>query len=231
MIYNTEKDLQIDLSEIVASETSSGSYRFFRREVPIGECIPDLVVVNYYYLPKLTKFPNSWNSKHSYIIWLLKKWNNLSLSEISTFMYESEERILPILSQLVKFDLIIDDNNIFNLSKRVSLIHAEVITYEAKLTRWKEALDQCVRYSSFSDKTYVVMDKDGVPLDKLIIEKFETKNIGLCIINNNKLEVIVKPKQNLELSFEREYLVFSTLIPKRQMLWSIRNSENAFCHA
>lgn len=231
MKYNKEKDLQMDLSKIVASETFRSSYSFFRREVPIGDCIPDLVAVNFLNIPKLKRFPNSWNSKHSYLIWLLKKWNSLALSEISSLIFESEERVLPILDQLVKFDLIIDDNNYYSLSKWVSLIHAEVISYEAKLTRWKEALDQCVRYSAFSDKTYVVMDKGGVPSGTSFYEKFESNNIGLCTINNNRLEVLVKPRRNLELGFEKEYLVFSTLVPKRQILWSLRNSENAFCHA
>lgn len=231
MTYLYEKDLQLDLSTIVASQNRRNSIGFFRREIPIGECIPDLVYVEFRAAPILEKIPQRWSNRHSYLIWLLKKWNRLTLSEISDLYFVSETKIKPLINDLVKTKMIIEDDNYFSLSNWVSSIQAEVVSYEAKLYRWKEALKQCIRYSAFSDRTYVVMDKDGVPSKASILHDFEENNIGLCVINNNKLEILVNPKNNIDLGFEKEYIIFSTLIPSRQIFWSFLNSENAFSQA
>lgn len=79
---------------------------------------------------------------------------------------------------------------------RVDLIainnDGDLVAFEAKLTRWRSALNQAYRNSSFAHYSYVVLPK--TILENVIghIDEFHRRGIGLCVFDSSsgiKVEV------------------------------------------
>lgn len=62
-------------------------------------------------------------------------------------------------------------------------VDGDVIAFEAKLTRWRDAVHQAYRSISFAHYSYVVLPKSVV--DKALRQRheFERRGIGLCSID------------------------------------------------
>lgn len=66
----------------------------------------------------------------------------------------------------------------------------EVLAFEAKLKRWRDALDQAHRNRCFAHRTYVVVP-DAVGERALANEtEFRRRNVGLCLVSS-ACEVLV----------------------------------------
>lgn len=58
-----------------------------------------------------------------------------------------------------------------------------VIAFEAKLTRWRDAVHQAYRSTSFAHYSYVVLPKNAVDNALRRRHEFERRGIGLCSID------------------------------------------------
>ena len=66
----------------------------------------------------------------------------------------------------------------------------ELVTVEAKLTRWKDALNQAYRNTSFSDRSYVVFP-EPIALKALQFEsEFEKRNVGICAVTRSGVRIL-----------------------------------------
>ncbi len=86
---------------------------------------------------------------------------------------------------------------------------------------------------AFTGRVINANSYEGIPKKDYIISKFTANKIGLCTINLALKEFtwIVKPQHNQNLGHEKEYLVNSVMVPKRQIFWSRLNDKKAVCHA
>ncbi len=224
MIFKNERDLQRELEIVEPSNWGKHEVFYLKREVPIGECIPDLICVGYQEFPISAKWPKKWKSKYSFILSLLRENGPLSLDEIADLCFEDEMKISPLLSELVKDrTIVLTREDKYTLSYEVALIEAEVIAIEAKLTKWREALNQGMRYKQFADKVIVAMDADGAPRSPDALELFSDSNIGLCAVTHDDVEWLVEPTKTPPSDmYDNEYIINSTLVPSRQILWTRR---------
>ncbi len=78
-----------------------------------------------------------------------------------------------------KVDLIAEDSN------------GDLVTFEAKLSRWRNALNQAYRNSSFSHYSYVVLPEKAI--DNMVgsIDEFNRRGVGLCSIGISGLKVTI----------------------------------------
>ncbi len=224
MIFQKERELQSELEVTSSSEWGNHDLAFTKREVPIGECIPDFIYVGYKSTPTMNNWPNRWNAKYSFILALLREHGSLTGQEIASICFEEIETISPILLFLEKHEIITRSlNEKYTLSEKIAQIDAEIVAIEAKLTDWREAFHQAVRYQQFADKVIVAMDAEGIPRDDKSLELFKACNIGLCAISFSNIEWLIQPGRNNPTdTFNKEYIVNSTLIPSRQILWTRR---------
>jgi hypothetical protein len=67
--------------------------------------------------------------------------------------------------------------------------------FEAKLKKWREALDQAYRNSSFAHYSYVVLPENVIKnvLDNR--QEFERRGIGLCTVNSSGIKVLFKAQK------------------------------------
>jgi hypothetical protein len=75
----------------------------------------------------------------------------------------------------------------------------EVLAFEAKLTRWRQALHQAFRNTCFAHRSYVVLPA-GVASSALQYEReFQRRNVGLCAVNDERVLVLREAQSRLPL--------------------------------
>lgn len=86
----------------------------------------------------------------------------------------------------------------------VMLYNGKIIAIEFKLKNWKGAMKQAFRYKCFSFESYVFLDEKHIkkPLENL--SEFERFNIGLCGVNNEKINMYYRPVEENPYSHEME---------------------------
>ncbi len=233
MPYKSENDLQLDLFETEFELLESRPVYFMRREVRVGECIPDLVSIHFGSDPNIHEWPKKWSYKHSFVIWLLKKWGQLSLEDIAKLSYTNSDHVSSLVSDLLRGKILErKKTGEVKLSKDIRSMQADVIAVEAKLKNWRDALWQATRYQYFANIVIVAMDATYTPRDRTVLDQFSKHRIGLCAVSPGNREWLVHPKQRNDLlGHEKEYLVMSAAIPVTQTLWDKRNNLKASSHA
>ena len=69
-------------------------------------------------------------------------------------------------------------------------------SFEAKLLKWKEGLQQAYKNSSFSHFSYVLLPHDKISPALKNVNEFHERRIGLCTIKNSKINVLIKAPFN-----------------------------------
>lgn len=222
MNYKKEKELQVELTmrDLGVLDFST---QYIRREVSVGECIPDVVIVG---LPENStpfNFPKRVTSRHIFILWLIKTSKHITSYEIAERSYQRLSKVTQIINDLVKSGAVIkNETGELRVQDTIASLQTEVVAIEAKLSRWSQAFEQAKRYQEFADKVIVAMDADKAPRRKEILQYFEEQSIGLCAVSPNALEWLVYPQYVFVESFEKEYLVTSALSPATHTLWERR---------
>ena len=65
-----------------------------------------------------------------------------------------------------------------------------VIAFEAKLTKWRRALQQAYRNRCFADLSYVVLPENSAKNALRNIEEFERRGVGICYIKDGHINII-----------------------------------------
>ncbi len=74
------------------------------------------------------------------------------------------------------------------------IFNGHIIAIEFKLKNWKQAIKQAYRYKSFSEESYVLLDKKYVNKAKENIDIFIKFNVGLAAVDKNIVEFYYRPK-------------------------------------
>ena len=64
-------------------------------------------------------------------------------------------------------------------------IFRDLFSFEAKLTRWREALHQAYRNTSFSHHSYVVLPESTAQKAIAYCHEFEIREVGLCSVGHS----------------------------------------------
>jgi hypothetical protein len=75
-----------------------------------------------------------------------------------------------------------------------------LIAFEAKLTRWRDAVHQAYRSTSFAHYSYVVLPKSAVENALRESHEFERRGIGLCSIDPSVASSVI----NIEIPAEKK---------------------------
>lgn len=224
-VFRLERELQTELASIDLNLSGTYSKTFYRREVPVGACIPDVIYVRFSNVPDPSLWPRQWSFRHSSAIWLLRKETALTLDELAANFYEPPNgAIKKTMQDLIRSGSVIqDEHQRFSLSPAMNAVNAEVIAGEAKLSRWTRALEQAQDYLRFADKVFVAMDANLMPRRENVLGKFRDLGVGLCAVLPQKIEWFVYPRANQNnTGSDREYLISSAASISRQTSWSVR---------
>lgn len=68
-----------------------------------------------------------------------------------------------------------------------------VLAFEAKLTRWRDALQQAYRNRCFAHQSYVVLPERTARLAERYPAEFSRRAVGLCYLGEEEMVVLFKP--------------------------------------
>jgi len=233
MVFRKETELQGRLESYDLPLEGEFAATFWRREVPVGSCIPDFVYVRFGKVPSSSLWPSRWTFRHCYVLWLLRKRISLFPETVASFAYEPLAKIEVVIKDLLRSGAILQSKSgALNLSKEMIDLRTEVIAVEVKLRRWKEALAQAQTYQRFADRVFVAMDEQNTPSDDETLDRFRKSHVGLCSMSSDTFTwMVLPPVKARPFSAEREYLVASAAASPRQTLWVLRKDLNASNHA
>jgi len=69
-------------------------------------------------------------------------------------------------------------------------VTGEVVAFEAKLDRWRDALHQAYRNTSFAHRSYVVLPLAVAERAASFSAEFEQRRVGLCAIQHGVVTVL-----------------------------------------
>ncbi|HEV2716281.1 MAG TPA: hypothetical protein VGU64_13525 [Terriglobales bacterium] len=72
----------------------------------------------------------------------------------------------------------------------------QVIAFEAKLTRWKEALDQAYRNRCFAHHSFVVFPKQTAMNAYRREAEFTRRGVGICYLENDQIIILLDPQHS-----------------------------------
>lgn len=67
----------------------------------------------------------------------------------------------------------------------------DVIAFEAKLSKWRTALQQAYRNLCFADMSFVILPEDSAKNAVKHIDEFSHRGVGLCCFVNDDWEILV----------------------------------------
>ncbi len=230
--FVNERELQSTLARLDLILPTKHRNVIYKREVPVGSHIPDFIYVCFDNEPDPSLWPARLTYRHAFVIWLLRQ-NPLDSVALAARFHEPIERVEPILFDLQKCGAIeLCDSNRLRLSAGMAAVGADVVAVEAKLSKWRAALHQAISYLRFSDSAFVAMDATRIRVSTMMLRQFEDSGVGLCATQRDRVEWLVEPKRQFDVSSpDREYLIASSITVGRQQLWSRRYPSNAVSHA
>ena len=84
-------------------------------------------------------------------------------------------------------DIILLDNN------------NELVAFEAKLKKWREALHQAYRNTSFAEYSYILVPEHVAKQAAKYFVEFSRRSVGICFISENEIKILYKARQNIPL--------------------------------
>ena len=69
-----------------------------------------------------------------------------------------------------------------------------VFAFEAKLTRWRLALQQAYRNTCFAHESYVLLPWDVAQVARQYVTEFERRRVGLCTVCDGNLVILHEAK-------------------------------------
>jgi len=72
-----------------------------------------------------------------------------------------------------------------------------IVAFEAKLTRWRQALHQAQRNRCFAHETYVVLPRETAERAYRYRDEFSRRRVGLCYLENGRLIVLQLAETNV----------------------------------
>lgn len=82
-----------------------------------------------------------------------------------------------------------------------------IVAIEAKLHRWRQAVDQAAAYQRYADESYVLLPSDLAPPAIRFPEYFHNAGVGLIVVEDDHVEVVFKPRRCTAHRWQREWVL------------------------
>ncbi|MDR1563389.1 MAG: hypothetical protein LBS74_00320 [Oscillospiraceae bacterium] len=155
-------------------------------EPQIGTGYPDIVLVEYYEkkVSQNSEFRKLLTDNDLKVLLEVQRRKNTSVFELSNLLGYQVEEIKRILSKLYKANFV-HISSTLNYVRNVPLGEyfevKKIISIEAKIDKWSEAIRQAATNSWFSSESYVLLNKESC--SETIINKCKQQGIGVILVN------------------------------------------------
>jgi hypothetical protein len=164
------------------------------RELKTGYGRPDVVLIQYD-----SKLLNSRNlcsplsQLGAYAISFLSSRPWIRPDKLGAFLSVSKRKQTALIEELENHNFIMHNNNLIKSRPRSEIMGVKrVLSFEAKLQNWKEAVNQAERHLWFTNESYVLMPYPSEKLVNIISSECSRRGIGLCFFDTaigNRIKV------------------------------------------
>lgn len=193
-----------------------GTACFIDREVGVGSSIADLVLlIGPSDLPRPTL--STVSVAESVILAALRQWGptRIDLLEIRCG-FERQGLRQGALKRLTKSGTLLRERG-----GRVTLapeyVHgAKIVAIEAKLTKWRDALDQAVLYRRYADESFVLLPAENAGAAIKARAGFEDAGVGLLVVSGEKIVTVFDAAPSTKHDWRRDYVYFRLLSSEKR---------------
>jgi hypothetical protein len=148
-------------------------------EQPIGAVVPDLLLA-------ISAVPMSWPVPGLTVVeahTLAALLNHpLTSPELITQAFLTPWAGERAVARLVRGGLVVGiDDGLLTATPAARADEVEIIAVEAKLRRWREALEQAESYRRFADRVYVALDGHQIRTTPKMLNLFGERGIGMLL--------------------------------------------------
>jgi hypothetical protein len=174
-------------------------------EPSAGGVIPDLVMgVWHPTAPAHSLVGLSYIEAH--LLCEIARHSSVTRTELFTRVHVTDAGAARAIDRLTRAGVVSADTDSIYATVALSL-DVEIVAFELKLQRWKDALRQAVEYRTFANRSFVVLDGARLSLTSGIRAAFRTAGVGLLVQDAHALRKVISAPHVDPATAERVLLV------------------------
>ena len=158
---------------------------------------PDIVIVKYHNPADVTWQPSGTRlSKNHYkVLSAIDRQGKVSFSELASLLGYEERKLRTIVNRLNREGLIRTDGELIKRKKYAEYYCVtSIVTIEAKVSKWAEAIDQAILNTRFSTQSYILMHTDRC--SETMRQRCDDFGIGIYISNKSQTKRLLTAKKS-----------------------------------
>ena len=156
-------------------------------ELPVGTVIPDVVLVSM----SAHRLSTEFSSFESWVVASFLRFRRLTMEVLAQRLYARPERTERALTALLRRQIVRRTSETsYELCREWLPANAEVVAIEAKLTRWREAVDQASAYLRFADRAYVALPLETAERTHDLLAVCRSRGLGLLGVAPHGVQLI-----------------------------------------
>jgi hypothetical protein len=181
---------------------------------PVGTVIPDLIYIRSERLGsgETERRLGGVTALEASIIATLFSGRSLRDATIARRLYSRVERIAPRLRELERLGIVEElTEGVFALCPGVLPEATQVVAVEAKLRRWRGAVEQATSYLGFANQAYVALPREVIDGTKAIRAASVSARVGLLAVGPESVQIARVAPQHRVLTADRIWLLSRTV--------------------
>ncbi|MFB5281826.1 hypothetical protein [Peribacillus sp. Hz7] len=157
------------------------------KELKTGYGRPDIALIQYdrQILCSRNSTKDSISQIGCYAISYLASRRWVSVEKLGDFLRINNRKLFTIIEELISLDLISQRNHLVKARPKSEIMAVKrILTFEAKLQNWQEAIDQAERHLWFTNESYVLMPYLSEKLADKILKECIKKGVGLSFYDS-----------------------------------------------
>ncbi len=155
---------------------------------PVGTVIPDLIYIRAYGSRKQLLPVSGLTALESAIVAALLLGRPLTDATIARRLYSQVDRITPRLRALERRGVIEQPSDgVWVVRRKTILKRTRVVAVEAKLSRWRDAVQQAVSYLAFANQSYVALPRAIAERNDALREACWKGRVGLALVEPRRV--------------------------------------------
>lgn len=171
-------------------------------EPTVGSVIPDLLMGIWLRATSVLPLPRL-SFVEASVLSVVQQNKTIVQEDLFTRIRLTQSGAIRVMDRLLKTGSVRIEDKIVRYAGTPKSRDGEVIAFEAKLRRWREALNQAAEYRRFADRSYVVLDGAQVIPDAVMIESHRSEGVGLIVQRGKQVELLLRAKRNRVVTADR----------------------------
>jgi hypothetical protein len=182
-------------------------------EVSVGQTIADVVIV-LRTLEGRSPLRRALTAAESVFLARLRRDGGAPVDDVERDLRFREGELLtdPRVRDLIDARLIGISNGVIRANASWMNRNVRIIAIEAKVTRWRNALQQASQYGRYADHVYVALPETAAHAASKHAMQFRNAGIGLLQVTTGNLKTLIAAQRHSDHDWRREF-VASRLLP------------------